>query len=67
MSADMSEHRAVSTRQMPGALRPAQVTPYCPRCNVPWPCPTGAARQPTALDGDAQSPPGVADDPSGAG
>jgi hypothetical protein len=41
--ADMDTHRPVTTRHMTGALRPAQVTPYCPRCNVPWPCPTGAS------------------------
>lgn len=44
MSADMTEHRRVDTRQLPGALQPAQVTPYCPRCNVAWPCPTVAAQ-----------------------
>jgi hypothetical protein len=37
-----SEHVRVSVRHMAGALQPAQVTPYCARCNVAWPCPQAA-------------------------
>lgn len=35
----VGEHVRVVTRHLPGALAPAQVTPYCGRCNVAWPCP----------------------------
>lgn len=35
----IGEHVRVATRQLPGALAPAQVTPYCSRCGVAWPCP----------------------------
>lgn len=37
------EHTRVTTRLYRGALAPAQVTPYCSRCNVAWPCPQAAA------------------------
>lgn len=39
----VGEHVRVATRLYAGALAPAQVTPYCSRCNVAWPCPPAAA------------------------
>lgn len=39
----VGEHERVVTRYFSGALAPAQVTPYCSRCNVAWPCPPAAA------------------------
>ena len=42
------EHVKVSIRHMAGAMLPAQVTPYCRRCNIAWPCPPVALAQPAA-------------------
>jgi len=39
----VGEHVRVATLQLPGALGPAAVTPFCDRCRVPWPCPPAAA------------------------
>jgi hypothetical protein len=45
------EHVRITVRQMAGALQTAQVTPYCGRCNVAWPCPQAA------LQAEAEAPP----------
>jgi hypothetical protein len=44
------EHVRATVRYFPGALAPAQVTPYCTRCNVAWPCP------PAAMEGAPEEP-----------
>lgn len=52
-SFQIGDHVRVATRMMPGALRPASVTPYCSQCNVAWPCPP-VAHQLEASESDDQ-------------
>jgi hypothetical protein len=37
-----NKQERITTRTPAGALVPVQVTPYCPHCNVAWPCPPAA-------------------------
>lgn len=45
VTVDYHGHEEITTKQFSGALRPAQVSPYCALCNVAWPCPSAAQAQ----------------------